>query len=193
MPAKGGFTLTKFVSNLRDVLSTLNRMEIPVNGNVKALAAEDESSHVLGLKWKYQFDTIVVNRGTSPSGNCTLTQRFVLSLVSALYDPIGLVVPYTVKARLLLQDIWRLGGQQWDGNLPDNIADKLLERFDESTRLTEIKTISRSYFDGQLEKVELHNFGDRSQGVLLSVVFLLGNVTRGSYGKTELAFEFGKA
>ena len=137
MLAKGGVTHTKFVSNVRDVLSTLNRMESPINGNVEALAAEDESSHVLGLKWNYQFDSIIVNRGTSPSGNRTLTQRVVLSLASALYDPIGLVVPYTVKARLLLKNVWRLGGRQGDGNLPDHIADKLLQGIDESTRLTE--------------------------------------------------------
>ena len=49
--AKGGFTLKKFVSNVGGVLSTLNRMEKSSNGNVKALAAADVSSHVLGLKW----------------------------------------------------------------------------------------------------------------------------------------------
>ena len=49
MWAKGGFTLTKFVSNFRSALQKLNWMENATNSNVKALAAEDESSHVLGL------------------------------------------------------------------------------------------------------------------------------------------------
>ena len=163
-----------------------------MDGNVKALAAEDESSHVLGLKWNYQFDTLVVSRGTSPDRYRTLTQRVVLSLVSAVHNPIGLVAPYTVKARLLLEDIWRLSGQQWDDNLPDHIAEKFLEWSDELTRLTEI-TIPRSYFEGQLEKVELQIFGDSSQDIFSSVAFLRAKVTWGCYSKTEFAFVFGKA
>ena len=55
MVAKGGFTLTRLVSSVRGVLSILNRTENFIDGNVMALAAEDESSHVVGLKWKYQL------------------------------------------------------------------------------------------------------------------------------------------
>ena len=66
MLAKGGFTLTKFVSNVSGVLPTLDGIEKPTNGNVKTIAAVDESFRVLGLKKKYRFDTIVVSRGTSP-------------------------------------------------------------------------------------------------------------------------------
>ena len=192
MLAKGGFTLTNFVSKVRGVLSTLNRTENPIDGNVKDLAAKDEASHVLGLKWNYQYDTLVVNRRNSPDRNRTLTQRVVLSLVLAVYDPIGLVAPYTVKTWLLSKDIWRLNGQQWDDNLPDHIADKFLEWSDELTGLTET-TIRRRYVDEQLEKVELHIFGDRSQNVFSSVAFPRGKRTWGCYSKTELSFVFGKA
>ena len=148
MLAKGGFTLTKFVSNVRGVLSALNRKQKLMDGNVKALAAEDESSHVLGLKWNYQFDTLVFSNGTSPDRNRTLTQRVVLSLVSAVSDCIGPVAPYTVKARLLLKDLWRLSGQQWDDNLPNHFAEKFLEWSDELTTLSEI-TIRKSFPEGQ--------------------------------------------
>ena len=104
--AKGGFSLTNFVSNVRSVLSILNRTLNPIDGNVKALAVEDESSIVLGLKWNYQFDTLVVSRGTTPYCNRILTQKVGLNLVLPVYDPIGPVPTYAVKARLLLKDIW---------------------------------------------------------------------------------------
>ena len=51
----------------------------------------------------------------------------MLSLVSAVYEPIGLVAPYTGKARLFLKDIWRLSGQQWDDDPPDGILTKFIE------------------------------------------------------------------
>ena len=159
--AKGGFTLIKLVSNVGGVLLTLSRMKKPNNGNLKAIAAADESAHVLGLKWIDQFDTLVVSRRTSTDCSRSLIQRIVLSLVSAVYDPFGLVTPYTVKSRLLLKDTWRLSGQKWVDNLRDIIADKFFEWSDELTRLTEI-TVPRSFFDGQLERVELKIFGDSS-------------------------------
>ena len=147
MLAKGGFALTIFVSNVCSVFSTINGTENLSHGNVKALAAEDVSSHVLELEWNYRLDTLVVSRGTTPDRNRILTQRVVLSLISAVYDPIGLIAPYAVEARLRLKDIWRLSGQQCDDNFPDHIVDKFVQWIDEITKLTEIKMIPRSCFD----------------------------------------------
>ena len=50
----------------------------------------------------------------------------VLSLVSKVFDPIGLVAPFTVGARLLLKDIWRVSGQQWDDELPQDKVQRFL-------------------------------------------------------------------
>ena len=130
---------------------------------MNALAAEDEASRVLGLKWNYQFGIIVVNRGTSRDRNRTLTQRVVPSLVSFLYDSIGLVASYTVTARLLVKEFRRVSGQQWDDKLPDYITDNFLEWSNELTKLA---------------KVGLHNFGDSSQDVFSSKAFLRGKMTR---------------
>ena len=122
-------------------------MKNPTNDNVKALVTEDESSHVLGCKWNYQYNTLVVSRGTIPEHSCAVTQRVVHILVSTVYDPNGLVALYTVKTQLLLKDIWRLSGQQWDDNLSNHNADILLEWSDEITKLTE-KTIAGRRFKG---------------------------------------------
>ena len=80
--------------------------------------------HVLGLKWDHNNDTLVVSRGTNTTITKSLTQRLVLSLVSKVYDPIGLVAPFTVGARLILKDIWRVNGQIWDDELPKVTVDK---------------------------------------------------------------------
>ena len=50
MVTEGWFTLKKVVNNVRRVLSTLSQTDNPTNGNVKTIAVNDESSHVLGLK-----------------------------------------------------------------------------------------------------------------------------------------------
>ena len=112
--------------------------------------------------------------------------------MSAVYDPIGLVAPYTVIARLLLKDIWRLSGQQWDNNLPDDVGEKFLEWAAEVPKLSEI-TIPRAYFRGTIENVELHVFGDSYQDVFSAVAFLRARVDSNQGTETQLAFVFGEA
>ena len=103
-----------------------------------------------------------MSRGTSSTVTKSLTQGLVLSLVSRVFDPIGLVAPFTVGARLVLKDIWRVSGQHLDEELPKDTV----ERF-----LAEI-TIPRSYFSGNFKHLELHMFGDSYQEVFSAVAFL---------------------
>ena len=187
MLAKGGFNLTKFVSNIDHLPAELQHSGKPAPADAKVIPKPDESSHVLGLKWNHASDTLIVSRGTSPDANKTITQRVVLSLVSAVYDPIGLVAPYTVQARLSLKDMWRLSGQQRDDDLPDKIVTKFNEWSKELPTLSEIQ-IPRSYFEGRVESLELQMFGDSYQDV-----FLRGKVATTTGHTTELAFVFGKA
>ena len=193
MLAKGGFNLTKFVSNVPGLVKIVDpKYQLPAESNEKVLVTDEDTSHVLALKWNHSRDTLVVSRGTTPDLNRPVTQRVVLSLVSAVYDPIGLAAPYTVTARLLLKDIWRLSGQQWDNNLPDNVSKKFLEWAAELPNLSEI-IIPRCYFRGTMRSVELHVFGDSSQDVFAAVAFLRARVSSNERTETQLAFVFGKA
>ena len=92
----------------------------------------------------------------------------------------------------MLKDIWRLSGQQWDNNLPDDVSKKFLEWAVEFPNWSEI-TISRCYFRGTVESVELHVYGDNSQDVFSAVAFLRARVDSNEGTKTQLTFVFGKA
>ena len=140
---KGGFKLRKFVSNVQEIADKRN-------GNTESCQKQDEakgfpdtlgnSSHVLGLKWYHTTDTLIVSRGTDRTVQTPLTQRSVLSLVSSVFDPIGLVAPFTVKACLILEEIWRLSGQEWDNELPKETAGKITEWTLDLPRLLDIKS-----------------------------------------------------
>ena len=113
--------------------------------------------------------------------------------MSKVYDPIGLVAPFTVGARLILKDIWRVNGQCWDDELPKDTVDRFLAWCVELPRLAEIN-IPRSYFSGPFQHLEFHMFGDSSQDIFSAVGFLRAQVTCTS-GEflSELAFVLGKA
>ena len=131
-----------------------------------------------------------MSRGVNRELKDSVTQRSVLSFVSSVFDHIGLVAPYTVRARLLLKDIWRLSGQQWEDPLPTELCRRFTEWHSGLPVLGQLK-IPRCYFEFQVDEVELHMFGDSSRDVFCSVAFLLA--PKNAYSKCQLAFVFGKA
>ena len=181
----GGFNLTKFVSNADEIVSAMNPEDCetsssPIN---KICNGAEKSSHVLGLKWDHVKDTLVVSRGVDRPLDKAITQRTVLSFVSSVCDPVGLVAPNTVRARLLLKDIWKISGQSWDDELPEDIRDKLLESHSGLPLLRQL-TILRCYFTEPVDQIELHMFGDSSQDVFCAVGFC----ERGSRVRTKLKY-----
>ena len=166
----GGFKLSKFASNLPNLVHRMDGSSQYTKPKVIASSKED-SSHVLGLKCDHNNDTLVLSWGTSSTVTKSLTQRMVLSLVSKLLDPMGLVTPFMVGARLLLKDLWRVSGQYWDEELPKDTVERFLEWSAELPK-PDTFTVPRSYFSGNFEYPELHMFGDSSQDVFSVVPFL---------------------
>ena len=161
----GGFHLTKFVSNVPDVTTGLDPDNRESNSSVKDICTSpDQSSHVLGFNWDHLKDNLVVSRRVDRPLDKAITQRTVLRFVSSVFDPIGLVDPYTLNDRLLLKDIWRISGQKSYDDLPEEIKKQFLE-WHSGLHLLGSLTISLSYFTDPFDRIELHIFGDSSQDV----------------------------
>ena len=95
----GGFTLTKFISNVTKINKELNPPQsAPKHEIKKIVTCGDNFSHVLGLKWDHIDDTLVVGRGVNPELKNSIIQRTLLSFVSSVFDLIGLVALYTVRS-----------------------------------------------------------------------------------------------
>ena len=85
---------------------------------------EDSSKiKVLGLAWDKDQDLLEFNLDKVAEGEGLVTKRYILSRIAALLDPLGLISPVTVTAKVLFQDLClkKLG---WDDPLP---KDKLLK------------------------------------------------------------------
>ena len=187
-----GFKLTKFVSNMPNRVDHIDGSSQSTEPKV-IVSCQEDSSHVLGLKWDHTNGTLVASRGTSCAITKSLAQRLVLSLVSKFFDPIGLVAPFTIGSRLVVKDIWRVTGQQWDDEIPQDLVHRFLVWSAELPKLENIK-IPRSYFSGHFDKIELHMFGDSSQDIFNAVAFLRARVKNPTgEEKTELAFILEKA
>jgi hypothetical protein len=83
------------------------------------------------------------------------TKREILGLVMSVYDPLGFLGYLTVKAKIILQDIWR-SGVGWD----DEVVGPILEKW--KMWLSELKLISN----------QLHVFCDASEQAYCVVAYL---------------------
>ena len=167
------FNLTEFLSNADETTSTMNPEDCETSFSpIKEICkGAEQSSHVLGLKWDHVKDTLVISRGVDRHLDNAITQRTVLSFNFSVFDSVGLVAPYTVRARILLKDIWKIRGQSWDDELPDEVRDKFLE-WHSGLPLVGQLTIPLCYFKEPVDQIELHMFGDSLQDVFCAVGFL---------------------
>ena len=101
---------------------------------------------------------------------------------------------FTIKARLLLKDIWRVSGQQWDDQLSIEFdtAQKITEWKNEIPRLSETP-IFRNFFPIDVDQIELHEFEDSSQEVFSAVAFLRERPCVATNGNPFESFVIGEA
>ncbi|XP_068726126.1 uncharacterized protein [Montipora capricornis] len=90
-----------------------------------------------------------------------------------VFDPIGLITPFTVRSKLLLQGLWTQG-VGWDDEIPVGTAVSWNQWVEELSELEHLH-IPRCYTDLPLSQnptVELHAFGDASEVAYATAVYL---------------------
>ena len=107
---KSGFNLTKWITSDDEVKSQIPETDRS-SKVVKMFEAEPQSSSTLGLNWNVDRDSLIICRGTEQEFPAKITQRIVLSFLSAVFDPLGICSPFTIRMRFLLRSIWAAMGQ----------------------------------------------------------------------------------
>ena len=104
MLAKGGFQLTKWISNCEQTVTSIEQADKSPSAS-KTFEAEPTSPSILGFQWNVHEDNVEVCRGMQKEIPVKVTQRAVLSHVSPVFNPLGIVSPFTKRMRLLLKSI----------------------------------------------------------------------------------------
>jgi hypothetical protein len=173
---KGGFRLTKFVANSKEVLA-----EIPSDlVDVDKVSTIDKKVHerVLGVDWNSETDCFTFNLKFHKvnqkviGGTQIPTKRDVLKTAMSLYDPLGFLVPITIKSKIFLQNIWR-AGIGWDDEISSSMFDQWKKWLIELQCVTSIQ-IPRCYSLNLKEasSIQLHTFCDASEDAYSTVIFL---------------------
>ena len=93
-----------------------------------------------------------------------------MSIAAKVFDPLGLLEPFTVRAKMMLQELWKQK-VSWDSQLPEELKPQWWAWFEELETVPLIQ-IQRSYFPSGWSGAHLHVFGDSSKKAYGAVAYL---------------------
>ena len=160
--ARGGFQLTKWMSNNREVLSAFPEDEhAPAIKNLDLKSECLPTDRALGIHWDVEEDTfkLVVSAREHPEN-----RKGVLSSIATVYDPLGFASPLILIGREINQELCRLK-YDWNEALPKDLLVRWKEWKEGLASLKDFK-IPRCYTPksfGEITSAEIHHFADASQ------------------------------
>lgn len=185
--ADGGFELRQWSSNQPSTIKHLP-------SELKSASAElwishgktDTQESALGLLWNHQTDTISYRY--RPTESTEITMRNIYRTLASQYDPLGYLIPYTTRAKLIVQRLWDKKRDWDDPNLPPDLLQTWTEWEAELPSLSHI-AFPRSYTgpakDKETSQQDIHIFCDASERAYGSVAYLR---TEDQQGDVEVSF-----
>ena len=164
-------TACKWYANNKSILD-----EIPEN-----LISTKSSVKVLGVQWNTLEDTINFNFIPQLVKIDIETKRSFLQQTAMLFDPLGLLAPFILQAKLLFQLTWEMN-LKWDDPLPPSIMEPWINWKNQIPLLQDLKMerclISTS--EKIVKDSTIIAFGDASTTAYGCCVYLLTSYEDGS-------------
>ena len=197
--AEGGFKLRKWLTNdpsVREKIKTdlIDEVKLdPVSAeNVTyaksslGLKMGSNGQKVLGLSWDFEQDTITLELTAiaKRAEDLPATKRNTLRLLAGIFDPLGMIGPITITAKILFQEACRQK-INWDDPL-DGVIKKAVEAWIESLIECKLITIDRCLYKHVREEVlgcSLHGFADASKKAYCAVIYFVYQTSTGTYSK----------
>ena len=118
MMAEAKFNLRSWVSN-----SPLLQNQTATDG---VLDTDNGITNILGLRWDSRADTsTLASKEVQIPQDTIITKREILRESSKVYDRLGFITPVSIRAKILMQDIWQLN-VDWDELIDGDVRDRLI-------------------------------------------------------------------
>jgi len=155
----GKFELRKWASNepaLRDDQGISEQKEF--------IHATDKTCErrTLGIVWEYTSDSFKFSSLAYLPPLEKPTKRNILSHIPLIFDPLGLLGPVTLLAKVIMQDLWRLR-MDWDESIPLDLLTRWQRYENELQDLRDISIPRRVISLNQPIYLEMHRFSDASE------------------------------
>ena len=167
--AMAGFKLRKWSSNEPVVIE-----DVPKEDRLPTLELDKDilpKTKTLGVMWEAERDVFTFQVQQPLVDNKAPTKRNVLSAIASLFDPLQFLAPFTVRAKVLMQEIW-MAGVDWDDKLPENLKVKWEKWVSELPQLSNV-AVPRCLRRANPVNTELHLFSDASNDAFAAAAYLV--------------------
>ncbi|XP_073722599.1 uncharacterized protein [Misgurnus anguillicaudatus] len=146
----------------------------------------DVPESTLGLSWNWQHDTLSYKHRPVIYGTPTL--RNIYKVLASQYDPLGFLLPYTTRAKVIIKHLWNKQRGWDDSNLPPELLQSW-NTWEEELQHLSCVSFPRPYVpvDVGMDRAthEVHIFSDASEQAYGAVAYLR---TTDQDGRTYLSF-----
>ncbi len=189
----GGMEMLKWITN-----SEFVRKSIPEErraGSPDLNVTEDPVERILGIFWASHTDRLIFKLNLPKldinivNGSKRPTKRDALKMAMSLFDPLGLIAHYTIRVKILIQDIWKTK-TDWDEEINDACWSKWKCWISQLMDVNNI-FLPRCYSPKmpQAKEINLHIFTDSSEQAYSMVAYIQVVYETG----IEVSFVIGKA
>ena len=165
--AEGGFDLRKWATNDSSLRRRIKESENKETPHVQESNNEtkEQLRKVLGVNWDIESDDFVYDFSEiiETARTLDITKRNILRIAAMFFDPIGLISPVVLQAKLLFKRLC-FGKLGWDDKVPGDVECEWVEFLKNLESLRQVR-ISRCIFaegKGVVKGIELHGFCDSS-------------------------------
>ena len=117
-----------------------------------------------------------------------LTNRQVLSQVNGVYEPLGLISLFTVRAKMMLRKLWGQGKRlDWEDAIPDYLRHEWITFFEELFQLENVSIPRCIKPRKSIEEPELILFSDASKEVYGASAYVRWTLTNGTFAAQLIA------
>nr|CAI5839678.1 unnamed protein product [Callosobruchus analis] len=109
--------------------------------------------------------------------NIVITKRVMLSEISQMYDPLGLLSACIILAKITLQQLWLIN-LSWDEIVPDNVLINWCKVRDNLSSLNSL-CISRHVICENPTLIEMHGFCNASESAYGGCIYILSKNQQG--------------
>jgi hypothetical protein len=88
-------------------------------------------------------------------------KRSISSVIARIYDPLGLLVPVIIRAKILRQRVWALKAN-WDESLPSDLHSEWNRYYSQLPLLNDIRLPRKTIIKAAVN-IEIHGFCDTSE------------------------------
>ena len=192
--SEGGFNLRKWKTNSRELRYKIAQDEAVNQGDTGQQSVgkiqEDDESYaksttgtvssaskesvvkVLGLNWNIHTDEFYFECDElyDYAVSLPLSKRSVLKVTAKIFDPIGILTPFTIGMKVLFQELC-VTKHDWDGELQSELLKKWKSFLSQLNHLGSIH-IPRCYFLFVPREIQLYAFSDASKLAYAAVVYV---------------------